>query len=146
MKITTLVDLCICKAKNIYGDILDNQIVDRLTHEIEELSKWCDLDIVINVAKVIKTKKEMGNLYLSRLSNGNSLLFYLLGIGSVNPLPRHTYCAKCHTFYWGNKRTDLCECCGEPLMEDGYDLPFELLFDEIKRNGLRFDFSSNTIL
>ena len=36
----------------------------------------------------------------------------------------------------------MCECCEEPLKEDGYDLPFEPLLEEIKRNGLTFEFSS----
>lgn len=133
----------IYEAEKIYGDILDDRIDNRLVYEMEELSKCCDLDVVIDAAEAIKNKeKDMGKLYLSRLSQSNSLLFYLLGLGSVNPLPRHTYCAKCHTFYWGKRKTDLCECCGESLIEDGYDLPFEPLLDEIKRNGLRFDFSS----
>lgn len=137
-----LEDLANSKAKEIYGDILDDCIFDRLIYEIVELSKCCNLDVVIDVEEEIRKKKETNNLCLSRLSHSNSLLFYLLGIGSVNPLPKHAYCPNCHTFYWGNKKTDLCECCGEAMVEDGYDLPFELLLDEIKRDGLRFDFSS----
>lgn len=137
-----LEDLSLLKAKEIYGDVLDAQIVDRLKHETEKLSRCCDLDRIMDVVEAMNAEKEKGNLYLSRLSQSNSLLFYLLGLGSVNPLPRHTYCPKCHAFYWGNRKADVCECCGEPLKEDGYDLPFEPLLDEIKRNGLTFEFSS----
>ena len=135
-------DLAVGKAKELYGDIVDNRIVDRLRGEVEELSKCCELDTIFDVIEVIQYRKEHGDLCLSRLSHSNSLLFYLIGIGSVNPLPRHTFCPKCHSFNWGDKKTNKCECCGEPLIEDGYDLPFELLLDEIQRSGLRFDFSS----
>lgn len=137
-----LEDLSLLKAKEIYGDVLDVQIVDRLRQETEELSRCCDLGMIVDVVEAMNAEKEKGHLYLSRLSQSNSLLFYLLGIGSVNPLPRHTYCPKCHALYWENGKAPLCECCEEPLKEDGYDLPFEVLLDEIKRNGLTFDFSS----
>lgn len=137
-----LEDLSLLKAKEIYGDVLDAQIVDRLRQETEELSRCCDLGMIADVVEAMNAEKEKGHLYLSRLSQSNSLLFYLLGIGSVNPLPRHAYCPKCHALYWENREAPLCECCEEPLKEDGYDLPFEVLLEEIKRNGLTFDFSS----
>lgn len=137
-----LEDLSLLKAKEIYGDVLDVQIADRLRQETEELLRCCDLGMIADVVEAMNTEKEKGRLYLSRLSQNNSLLFYLLGIGNVNPLPRHTYCPKRHAFYWGNREAPLCECCGESLKEDGYDLPFEVLLEEIKRNGLTFDFSS----
>lgn len=137
-----LKDLSLLKAKEIYGDVLDVQTVDRLKCETEELSRCCDLDVIVDVVEAMNAEKKKGHLYLSRLSQSNSLLFYLLGLGSVNPLPRHTYCSKCHALYWGNREAPLCECCEEPLKEDGYDLPFEPLLDEIKREGLTFDFSS----
>lgn len=137
-----LEDLSLLKAKEIYGDVLDVKIADRLRHETEELLRCCNLDRIAEVVEAMNAEKGKGHLYFSRLSQNNFLLFYLLGLGSVNPLPWHTYCPKCHAFYWGNSKTDLCECCGESLKEDGYDLPFEPLLDEIKRNGLTFEFSS----
>lgn len=71
----------IYEAEKIYGDILDDRIDNRLVYEMEELSKCCDLDVVIDAAEAIKNKKkDMGKLYLSRLSQSNSLLFYLLGL------------------------------------------------------------------
>ena len=134
--------LTIYKAKEIYGDVLEKRILDRIINEAEELSKYCDVDTILKVVEVILYRKEIGELRLSRLSYNNSLLFYLLGIGNVNPLPKHTYCPKCHMFYWGNKNNELCECCGEKMVEDGYDLPFEPLLDEIRKSGLNFSFSS----
>ena len=128
--------------KRIYGDAIEPSIISRLNYEIEEFNKGNYLKTIIEVAIYMANMKERGDLFLSRLSYSNSLLYYLLGIGSVNPLPRHRYCSKCHTFYWGDKKTNYCECCGEELKEDGYDLPFELLLDEINRLGLKFHFSS----
>ena len=129
------------RLQKLYKGGIDEQIVGRIRYEMDELSKCYDLDIIIKVAEAIKTKKAKGDLYLARSSQNNSLILYLLGLGSVNPLPRHTYCPKCHAFYWGNKKTDLCECCNELLQEDGYDLPFEILLDDIKNKGLLFKFS-----
>ena len=87
-----------------------------------------------------KMNKE--TLIISRLTVGNSLLF-LLEITNVNPLPRHRYCPKCHTFHWGHKQSDCCECCGEPVVEDGYDLDYQLLIDDIKRLKHPFQFPTS---
>ncbi|MDY6430992.1 MAG: hypothetical protein SPL00_04300 [Bacilli bacterium] len=137
----TLLDLAIGKAKQKYGEVLDELLLKRLNYEIDEFAKICDLEQIYRVLSKLERNRKVGKLYLSKLSLSNSLFFYLLGLGSVNPLPKHTYCSKCHTFYYGKKRTELCEVCETNLKEDGYDLPFEPLLDEIKNSGLRCSFS-----
>ena len=129
-------------ASEIYGDVIDERIKERIKYEFEELNKCCNLEDIFLAAEYIDRQRVDGELLVSRLANNNSLIFYLLGLASVNPLPRHTYCPKCHTFHWGKFDNNVCECCGETLVEDGYDLPFEPLLDDIKRVGLRFDYSS----
>ena len=60
------------------------------------------------------------------------------GITEVNPLPAHYYCENCHysdfdseevKAYAGKSGCDmpdkLCPVCGEPLMKDGHEIPFE---------------------
>ena len=129
-------------AENIYGDVLEERIKRRIKYEFDELNKCCNFEDIFNAAEFIDKKKCKGELLVSRLAMNNSFIFYLLGLSVVNPLPRHTYCPKCHTLHWGKLDNDICECCGHRLIEDGYDLPFAVLLDDIKRIGLKFDYSS----
>lgn len=137
-----LIELASTKARSIYGDILDERIENRIYYEIEELSRCCDLKTIYEIYLFIETQKKAENLYLSRLCCSNSLVFYLIGLGNVNPLPRHTYCPACHTFHWGCKQSDVCENCGDKPKVDGYDLPFEILIDNISKHGLKLCYSS----
>lgn len=136
-----LINFVIKKAQKIYGEKLDSIIIDRIKYEANELSKCCDVNDILKVTHFIKNEP----LHLSRLSYSNSFIFYLLGIGSVNPLPRHRYCTFCHEFHEGegDKSNSFCPHCGKPYLKDGYNLAFEILLDEIKRYGLKFRFSSN---
>ena len=138
----SIADLSMPIAKSIYGDKPNQCIVKRIKEEAEALAEMGidDLDLLAVGAELSK-QAMAGNIYIPRTSSSNSLVYYLLGLSNVNPLPRHTYCPKCHMFYWGNKESDVCPDCGEKLFEDGYDLPFALLKDDIKRIGFKIDYS-----
>ena len=138
----SIVDLSMSIAKFIYGDKPNQYIVNRIKEEAEALTELGidDLDLLAAGAE-LSNQAMAGNIYIPRTSSSNSLVYYLLGLSNVNPLPRHTYCPKCHMFYWGHKESDACPDCGEKLFEDGYDLPFALLKDDIKRIGFKFDIS-----
>lgn len=131
-------------AKLFYGDKPDQLIVDRINEEAEALVELGIDDLNLLAVGTEKTRLSyLNKIFIPRTSCSNSLIYYLYGITDINPLPRHTYCPKCHTFYWGNKKSKVCPNCGEKLFEDGYDLPFALLKDDIKRIGFKFDYSSN---
>ena len=138
----SIADLSMPIAKSIYGDKPNQCIVKRIKEEAEALAEMGidDLDLLAVGAELSK-QAMAGNIYIPRTSSSNSLVYYLLGLSNVNPLPRHTYCPKCHMFYWGNKESDVCPDCGEKLFEDGYDLTFALLKDDIKRIGFKIDYS-----
>ncbi len=137
----TLYDITLKKAKEIYGDIVNPYILKRLDYELDELSKNFGLKVILQVFDIQSFKLSQGQIFISRAFLNNSLLFYLLGIGSTNPMPRHHYCPNCHSFHWGEKKlAEKCDCCGASLKEDGYDLPFELLLDDFKRNGVEFSY------
>lgn len=65
----------------------------------------------------------------------NSLVSYLCGISTVNPLKSHYRCGKCHFSDFGNVGKDSpigyllpkknCPVCGEVLIRDGFGLPYE---------------------
>ena len=61
-----LEDLSLLKAKEIYSDVLDVKIADRLRHETEELSRCCNLDRIAEVVEAMNAEKEKGHLYFSR--------------------------------------------------------------------------------
>ena len=141
--IIELINRAIEKVKSIYGDLVDDKIIQRIKDEIEEIDRAGKLCFIGELEGIINERTSEGTLILPRLALGNLFLFYVLGISIVNPLPRHHYCPKCHTFHWGNKTSELCEVCGEPYIEDGYDLNYELFIDDIKRSKHPFQFSTS---
>lgn len=135
--------ISIKKLNELYGDLVDDRIVERLNNEIDEFNGIGQIENILKLSDMLHKKMNKGTLIIPRLTVGNSLLLFLLEITNVNPLPRHHYCPKCHTFHWGHKESDYCECCGEPVVEDGYDLDYQLLIDDIKRLKHPFQFSTS---
>lgn len=133
------------KLKVIYGDCVNEEILNRFNYEVNILINEYHLEEILNnVANYVKEEKGKGRILIPRLATNNSLLYYLIGISDVNPLPRHTYCQKCHTFHWGeSKKEKSCQCCGEVLQKDGYDLPFDILLQSIEKGSIRFQYSSD---
>ena len=135
--------ISIKRLNELYGDLVDDRIVERLNNEIDEFNRIGQIENILKLSDMLHKKMNKGTLIIPRLTVGNSLLLFLLEITNVNPLPRHHYCLKCHTFHWGDKQSDYCECCGEPVVEDGYDLDYQLLIDDIKRLKHPFQFSTS---
>ncbi|MGN0271523.1 MAG: PolC-type DNA polymerase III, partial [Lachnospiraceae bacterium] len=88
--------------------------------------------------KLVWKSNEDGYLVGSRGSVGSSFVATMSGITEVNPLRPHYYCKKCHysdfdseevLAYAGRSGCDMpdknCPVCGEPLVKDGFDIPFE---------------------
>ena len=135
--------ISIKRLNELYGDLVDVRIVERLNNEIDEFNGIGQIENILKLSDMLHKKMNKGTLIIPRLTVGNSLLLFLLEITNVNPLPRHHYCPKCHTFHWAHKQSDYCECCGEPVVEDGYDLDYQLLIDDIKRLKHPFQFSTS---
>jgi DNA polymerase III alpha subunit (gram-positive type) len=131
------------RLNELYGDLVDDRIVERLNNEIDEFNRIGQIENILKLSDMLHRKMNKGTLIIPRLTVGNSLLLFLLEITNVNPLPRHHYCPKCHTFHWGHKQSNYCECCGELVVEDGYDLDYQLLIDDIKRLKHPFQFSTS---
>ena len=88
--------------------------------------------------KLVWKSVEDGYLVGSRGSVGSSLVAFMAGITEVNSLSAHYRCPACHycdfdspeiKAYAGNAGCDLpdkvCPVCGENLVKDGFDIPFE---------------------
>lgn len=131
-------DICYRKAHSMYGENLPSQVSARLEHELNSIIKNGFAVMYIIAQKLVWKSNEDGYLVGSRGSVGSSFVATMSGITEVNPLPAHYYCEKCHYVdfdseevraFAGSSGFDMppknCPECGEPLVRDGHDIPFE---------------------
>ncbi len=129
-----LVDSCFSKARELFGDDLPQDIVDRLNKELDGIN-GNGYSVTYYIAhEIIETAARDGYMVGSRGSVGSSLAAHLYGITEVNPLAPHYRCPKCRHFEYSHdpsiySGSDLpekkCPVCGEPMVHDGQDIPFE---------------------
>jgi len=124
------------EAAGRYGASLPEPVRARLDKELQSIIGY-GFATLYNAGELL-VKKSMADGYLvgSRGSIGSSLVAMLCGITEVNPLPPHYRCARCWHTDFGVDRgqhkvgIDLppakCPECGEELIRDGYDIPFEV--------------------
>ena len=129
-----LKDLCYGKMHRLYGDEPPKLVVDRMEEELNNIcSRGYDV-IYMSAVKLVQKSNEAGYLVGSRGSVGSSLVAYMSGITEVNALPAHYRCPKCRHvdfaagegYACGADMPDaLCPECGEKMVKDGYNIPFE---------------------
>ncbi|HKM34650.1 MAG TPA: PolC-type DNA polymerase III [Lachnospiraceae bacterium] len=134
----TLKTICYSRAHEIYGDVLPKVVEDRLEKELHSIITNGFAVMYIIAQKLVWKSVEDGYLVGSRGSVGSSLVAFMAGITEVNSLSAHYRCNKCHYYdfdspevkeFAGNAGCDMpdqiCPVCGEPLVKDGFDIPFE---------------------
>ena len=134
----TLTEICYNKAHELYGEELPQIVKDRLEKELNSIISNGFAVMYIIAQKLVWKSVEDGYLVGSRGSVGSSLVAFMAGITEVNSLSPHYRCPKCHYYdfdsdevraYVGNSGCDMpdkaCPVCGEPLVKDGFDIPFE---------------------
>ncbi|MCI8355707.1 MAG: PolC-type DNA polymerase III [Lachnospiraceae bacterium] len=134
----TLTDICYSKAHELYGEELPRIVEERLKKELNSIISNGFAVMYIIAQKLVWKSVEDGYLVGSRGSVGSSLVAFMAGITEVNSLSAHYRCAKCHYYDFdspeikaraGNAGCDLpdkyCPVCGEKLVKDGFDIPFE---------------------
>ncbi len=134
----TLTDICYRKAHELYGEKLPEIVENRLKKELNSIITNGFAVMYIIAQKLVWKSLEDGYLVGSRGSVGSSFVATMAGITEVNPLPPHYYCLHCHysdfdseevKAFIGKAGVDmedkLCPKCGEKLVKDGFDIPFE---------------------
>ncbi|MCQ2078283.1 MAG: hypothetical protein MJZ20_14865, partial [Bacteroidaceae bacterium] len=129
-----LTEACFAKAKELFGEELPQDIVDRLNRELDGIN-GNGYSVTYYIAhKIIEQAAKDGYMVGSRGSVGSSLAAHLYGITEVNPLAPHYRCPKCKHFEYSKdpnifSGSDLpakkCPVCGEEMVHDGQQIPFE---------------------
>ena len=134
----TLTKICYDKAHEIYGPELPPQVLERLERELNSIISNGFAVMYIIAQKLVWDSNDHGYLVGSRGSVGSSFVATMAGITEVNPLSAHYICKNCHYVdfdseevkaFAGCSGCDMpdknCPKCGEPLMKEGHDIPFE---------------------
>ncbi len=144
-------EICYNKAYSMYGREL-------LERELNSIISNGFAVMYIIAQKLVWKSNEDGYLVGSRGSVGSSFVATMAGITEVNPLSPHYYCRKCHysdfnsaevRAYAGGCGWDMpdkaCPVCGELLVKDGFDIPFEtfLGFKGNKEPDIDLNFSGD---
>ena len=130
--------ICYDKAHSMYGENLPEQVSSRLERELTSIIGNGFAVMYIIAQKLVWKSNEDGYLVGSRGSVGSSFVATMSGITEVNPLPAHYYCPNCFysdfdsdevKAYAGKSGCDMpdkvCPQCGEMLVKDGHEIPFE---------------------
>ena len=151
-------DICYNRAHELYGEDLPDIVTERLERELNSIIGNGFAVMYIIAQKLVWKSVADGYLVGSRGSVGSSFVAYMAGITEVNSLQAHFLCPKCHYVdfdsdyvksFSGRSGCDMedrvCPVCGEPLMKEGHDIPFEtfLGFKGNKEPDIDLNFSGD---
>lgn len=128
----TVATLAWTQAQALYGNPLPAFVQERLTTELELISKqngWIYYLIARQIAEAVR--KQNKTISVRGVCN-SSFAAWLLGITNVNPLPPHYVCPSCHHVWLAEEANECigadlparaCPVCGTDCIGDGANLP-----------------------
>lgn len=125
----------------------DIRIINRFCHEKMLLEKSELYTRYLDLFGKISTAAERKSEHIAVNGTvGSSFIAYLLGATYINPLPRHEYCPQCHTVNFLGEGTPFdrapTKCsCGEDIIVDGHDIPFESNLKSVLSNYIQLGVS-----
>ena len=69
--------ISIKRLNELYGDLVDDRIVERLNKEIGEFNRMGQIENILKLSDMLHKKMNKGTLIIPRLTVGNSLLLFL---------------------------------------------------------------------
>lgn len=128
---------------SIYGRKPPVQCLGRLKTEQALIPRGFFDDM--NLVGVLRFEAEKdGSDVDAECNYGASLMNWLYGSSSINPLPPHYHCRKCKKtlVYHGGDGWDLLpmECCGKPMERDGHQIPIEVMMPRLKDSNWELSF------
>ncbi|MBR0303639.1 MAG: PolC-type DNA polymerase III [Clostridia bacterium] len=125
---------CYQMAHDLYGDELPVEVSSRLDRELGAIIENGYSIMYIIAKKLVENSESKGYQVGSRGSVGSSLAAFMGGITKVNSLPPHYRCPKCRYSDFESGKAygsgfdmpaKCCPVCGEDMIRDGHDIPFE---------------------
>ena len=122
-------------AHKLYGDELPDIVQKRIEKELNSIIGYGYSTLYSIANKLVTKSLSDGYVVGSRGSVGSSFVAFLTGITEVNSLPPHYRCEHCRKAWFDippeyTIGVDLpdqpCPQCGQMLVKDGFDIPFEV--------------------
>ncbi len=121
------------KMREFFGDTPDLVVRNRFLTEKNALGNSDEI-VLFDTMSMLKAYTDgMNTVFTPRGVVGCSFVAWLLGATAINPLPSHYRCQHCQRIIYmpeSNCGWDLpekeCTLCGEKMIRDGHDLPFEI--------------------
>lgn len=129
-----------------YKDVLSIEILNRYLSEYAEL-KNSDMIVYFDLLSQLRALADNNKEHIHiKGVTGASLISFVMKASEINPLKPHYYCPHCHKVEFSKQA--LCgwdlpakQCsCGEEMLRDGHNLPFETLRFPLNKN-IHFDIS-----